>query len=189
MATMYNIKIKEVDKNKLTTEVTYIHPDAGQKISSKDFALQIICGTSIDLNWNELPIPKEDWEKSIDNHPKKDKIIELNDYLFGKRIFIEEEEYLNISNSESKKNLERKYQNRFDNWGTENGKYYIQTKMNVADFTDEAAAIIVDEPEITVINTDSNLLTFKVNDENLLAHLIQGMNYDTAAFSIEDYYF
>lgn len=189
MATLYNIKIKEINKNNLTTEVTYIHPDAGKEIGSKDFALQIICNISRDLNWKELPISKEEWQNSIDNHPEKDKISELNEYLLGKKVFIEQEEYESLSNDEAKRNVERKYRSRFDSWGAENGQYYIQTKMNVADFTDEAETIIIDEPAIISINEDSNLLTFKVNDESLLTHIKEGMSYDTASFSIQDYYF
>ncbi|MDR2237842.1 MAG: hypothetical protein LBE92_17095 [Chryseobacterium sp.] len=186
---MYNIRIKEIDKNSLTTEVTYIHPDAGKEIGSKDFALQIICNTSRDLNWRELPVSKEEWKNSIDNHPEKEKITTLNEYLSGKKIFIDEEEYASLSDHESKRNIERKYQHRFDNWGIENGQHYIQTKMNVADFTDEADTIIIDQPTIVSVNKDSNLLTFQVNDENLLAHIKEGMSYDTASFSIQDYYF
>lgn len=186
---MYNIRIKEVDQNKLTAAVTFIHPDAGQKISSKDFALQIICATATDLNWKELPISMEEWQHSIANHPQKEKILELQDYLFGKRIFITPEEYATLDDIGSKRNLERKYQSRFDSWGSEDGSYYVQTKMNAAEFTDEAAAILLEEPQAAAIDKDSTLLTFKVNEANLLAHIKEGMSYDTAAFSIEDYYF
>lgn len=186
---MYNIKIQEIEENKLTADVTFIHPDAGEKISSKDFALQVICYTSVDSNWKNLPISKEEWKTSIDNHPKKGQLLELNEFLFGKTFFITEDEYSMLSNDDSKRNLERTYNCRFESWGTENGKHYIQTKMNVADFTDEAASIIADQPEVVALNPKSYRLKFSVNDKDLLAHLKVGMDYETAAFSIEDYYF
>jgi hypothetical protein len=192
MATMYNITIKEINKNELTTEVTFIHPDAGEMIGSKDFALQIICYTSVDLNWKELVTSKEDWKNLIENHPQKDKLAELNGYLFGKRIYIEEEEYKSISienNDELKRNLERKYQTRFDTFGAENGAYYILSKMNVADFTDEAESIILNDPQVTDSDSNTKTLKFSVSDASLLAHIKSGMSYDTAAFSIVDYYF
>lgn len=189
MAKMYNIMIEEVEQNRVAASVTFLHPDAGQKISSKDFALQLICATACDLDWEELPVSKEEWQHSIASHPQKDKILELQDYLFGKRILIAPEEYAALADSGSKRNLERKYQNRFESWGSENGSYYVQTKMNVADFTDEAAAILLEEPQAAAIDKDSSLLTFKVHEASLLAHIKVGMSYDTAAFSIEDYFF
>ncbi len=189
MATMYNISIDEIKGNNLKATIDFIHPDAGPKIESKDFALQIICYTFWKENdWRTLGGSKEDWLKSLEQHPKKEQINTWIKYLFGEDIPMPKEDYDKLSDDDGLKEIQKKYKKRFSSWGSSSGTYYATTKMNVADFTDDAEATILENPKKTKITKKSFLLEFSVNDPLLLSHIKANMSYETAAYSILDYW-
>lgn len=200
MSELYRIKIKSVKDYKVRTEIKIVHPDAGTKFESKDFALQILLYTADErMYWNHLPLSKEEWKKSIQNHPRKAELDKLQSCLNGQKILITEAEYEQLSKDrdfyEAKnKELKEQYGFTIRSYGFFDENWYIQLPPNNVAIIDEAYRIIDKKPKKSTAKDENGkaikktyYLDFEVIDAQYLVHLIEGMEYETAAYELESY--
>ncbi|TAF65673.1 MAG: hypothetical protein EAZ55_07880 [Cytophagales bacterium] len=190
MSELYRIKIKSVAENKVRAEIKVVHPDAGTKFASRDFALQILIYTALS---------KEDWKNAIYHHPMKSEYDKLKELLYGQRVASSEAEYEKLANDRAfyeakNKELKEKYGFGISSYGFASENWHIQLQPNTQALLDKAYQIVAQKPKKSTVKDDKGKiikktysLDFEVVDAQYLAHLVVGMEYDTAAYELESY--
>ncbi|MEL1244829.1 WGR domain-containing protein [Flavobacterium sp. DGU11] len=194
MSTLYRITIKKIENTKVTAEVRVIHPDAGSDIGSKDFALQILLETGLigRRYFDKLPIPKEEWEKLVKEHPLKEEYDMLQLYHDGRRLIITKEEADKRENvayrEKNNEELFRQYGLRTSGGGISDGQHYIRFDNEPLKVIEAANKIMVSKPVKRKLEKDLYTLEFEVANAAYLHHLREKMRYETAAFNLSSYY-
>ncbi|MDX2301288.1 MAG: hypothetical protein NW226_00755 [Microscillaceae bacterium] len=193
MSELYHIQIKSIEDKKVSTEVKIIHPDAGNRFDSRDFALRILAETAdTGQYWTKLPITREEWLAKIDHHPHRLQIQKWQSLLYGAEIPSIESEYKKLGQDRAyfeKRNheLTQEYGFGISSYGTRNGFYQIFLQPNYLAFVDLSYAIIPDKPSKRTILRKHYSFEFEVSEATYLYHLSPEMEYETAAFNLEDY--
>jgi hypothetical protein len=199
MSELYRINIEKPIENKVQATITIVHPDASPFFYSKDFALQILIESFEEVYCVRKP-PAYDREvnQQLPKHPKEKEYLEYLGFSYGEQFSLSKEEYDslwdNLSDIKAKIRQEKGKEVEIGSFGHSHYKGYYAYYSNPRKIFEIAKHLIIKDPidlEMGMkrkVNEREFVMEFEVADINLLYHLQERCEYETANFNLEAYY-
>ena len=178
---LYTITVEKIERTKVTLKVDVIHPDVSMFDADKNIALQLVVGAYWLLKngytWG-MGIEDDEAEQILRRSPYIRQLDDWLEMMHGRTMEVSERDYQRI-----KKSGKFVYKGqKLSSYGMEgDGKYVVSFHTDYHAFINLANVTILD-----IEATDSHLI-FKVLERGMVAHLREGMVWNSRAYDFSYY--